>query len=206
MRLWSKPYEVAPFEATIRSPGRHQLSNALAAAAVGLCLEVAPEGIAAGLEAATVSHWRMEVLQSPSGVLVLNDAYNASPQSMAAALETLADHTSSGRRIAVLGDMRELGPLAEDAHREVGRRVVECGVARLIAVGALGREIAAGATAAGMPEEWVFTCESNAEAILCLRAEARAGDVVLVKGSRALQMEEIVRAIIHAEDGATHAR
>jgi UDP-N-acetylmuramoyl-tripeptide--D-alanyl-D-alanine ligase len=204
LRLWSRRYDVAPFEATIRSPGRHQLSNALAAAAVGLVNEVPPEGIAAGLEAATVSHWRMELLLSHSGVIVLNDAYNASPQSMAAALETLADHTSSGRRIAVLGDMRELGPLAEDAHREVGRRVVECGVARLIAVGALGREIAAGATSAGMPDEWVTTCGGNAEAVSRLRAEARPGDVVLVKGSRALQMEEIVRGIIHAEEGLAH--
>jgi len=205
LRLWSKAFEVAPFEATIRSPGRHQLSNALAAAAVGLILSVSPEQIAAGLEQATVSHWRMELLTSPSGVIVLNDAYNASPQSMTAALETLADHTSSGRRIAVLGDMRELGPLAEDAHREVGRRAVECGVARLITVGTLGREIAAGAAAAGMPEEWIFTCGSNAEASLRLRGESRPGDVVLVKGSRALQMEEIVRDLVHAEEGAANA-
>lgn len=205
LRLWSKAFEIAPFEATIRSPGRHQLSNALAAATVGFCLEVSPEQIAAGLAAATVSHWRMEVLETPSGVIVLNDAYNASPQSMAVALETLADHPSSGRRIAVLGDMRELGPLAEDMHREVGRRAVECGVARLITVGSLGREIAAGAAVAEMPDEWIFTCASNAEASDHLRAHSRPGDVVLVKGSRALQMEEIVRGLVHAEEGAANA-
>jgi UDP-N-acetylmuramoyl-tripeptide--D-alanyl-D-alanine ligase len=199
LRLWSRRFEVAPFAATIRSPGRHQLNNALAAAALGLVLSVSPDQIAVGLEQATVSHWRMELLTSPSGVIVLNDAYNASPQSMAAALETLADHASSGRRLAVLGDMRELGPLAEDAHREVGRRAVECGVARLITVGSLGREIAAGAAAAGMPEEWIFTCDSNAEAAQRLRVEAHPADVVLVKGSRALQMEEIVRDLMQAE-------
>jgi UDP-N-acetylmuramoyl-tripeptide--D-alanyl-D-alanine ligase len=203
IRLWSRTFEVAPFEAVIRSPGRHQLSNALAAAAVAMSLEVTPEQIAEGLSLATVSHWRMELLCSPSGVIVLNDAYNASPQSMAAALETLADYDSPGRRIAVLGDMRELGPLAEDAHREVGRRAVECGVARLITVGSLGREIAVGAGSAGMPEEWIYTCDSNALAIDRLRGEVRPGDVVLVKGSRALQMEEIVRDLVHAEGAGT---
>jgi UDP-N-acetylmuramoyl-tripeptide--D-alanyl-D-alanine ligase len=196
VRLWSRRFEIEPFEATIRSPGRHQLANALAATAVGLCLDVEPERIAAGVSAATVSHWRMELLHGPNDLLILNDAYNASPQSMVAALETLADQIAPGRRIAVLGDMRELGPLAEDAHREVGRRAVECGVARLITVGTLGREIAVGAEASGMPAEWIFTCSANAEAIQHLREELRPGDVVLVKGSRALQMEEIVQGLV----------
>jgi UDP-N-acetylmuramoyl-tripeptide--D-alanyl-D-alanine ligase len=194
-RLWSRRFEVEPFDAQIQSPGRHQLYNALAATAVGLSLGVSTEGIAAGLSAAMVSHWRMELLRTPSDVLVLNDAYNASPDSMAAALETLADQPDPGRRLAVLGDMRELGDLAEEAHREVGRRVVECGVAYLITVGNLGLEIAAGAAGAGMPEAWISRCASNAEAITRVRERVRPGDVVLVKGSRALQMEEIVRGI-----------
>jgi UDP-N-acetylmuramoyl-tripeptide--D-alanyl-D-alanine ligase len=194
-RLWSRHFEVQPFEAQIQSPGRHQLYNALAATAVGLSLGVSPEGIATGLGAAMVSHWRMELLRTPSGILVLNDAYNASPDSMVAALETLADQPDPGRRLAVLGDMRELGDLAEEAHREVGRRVVECGVAYLITVGNLGLEIATGAANAGMPESWICRCAGNAEAVARVLERIRPGDVVLVKGSRALQMEEIVRGI-----------
>src|SRR5207248_779278 len=120
LRLWSNTLDVAPFEARVNSPGRHQLYNALAAAAVGFLMGVTAEQVAAGLAAAEVSHWRMEPRRARCGALILNDAYNASPASMFAALETLAAQPAAsagdgtlgeGQRIAVLGDMLELGPV-----------------------------------------------------------------------------------------------
>jgi UDP-N-acetylmuramoyl-tripeptide--D-alanyl-D-alanine ligase len=199
LRLWANTFGVAPFEARVNSPGRHQLYNALAAAAVGFLMGVAPEQVAAGLAAAEVSHWRMEQRHARCGALILNDAYNASPASMFAALDTLAAQPmpgGEGQRIAVLGDMLELGAISQQAHRDVGRKAAELGLAWLVTVGARAIDIARGALEAGMPPDRVVECTDNATATRRIQEVMTPHDVILVKGSRAMQMEEIVQGLM----------
>ncbi|WP_454229374.1 Mur ligase family protein [Propioniciclava flava] len=137
-------------EVQLRVLGRHQVSNALAAAAIALAAGVGLGEIAASLSAATAaSRWRMELITRPDGVRILNDAYNANPDSMRAALHTLAGmRDGSGRLIAALGDMLELGSSADAEHRALGALAAELGI-HVLAVGDEGPLIAAGATDAG---------------------------------------------------------
>ena len=174
--------------AALSIPGRHAIRNALAAAAVGAALGVPADAIAHGLGRARAMAKRLEVLRL-AGAVVLNDVYNSSPRSMEAALDVM-DEFAGRPRIAVLGDMRELGSLSTDAHRRVGRDVARRGVDVLIALGPLAVDLAAAAGEAGLPRV-LHTVEPD-EALAALRREIRPGAVVLVKGSRALAMERIV--------------
>src|SRR5262249_26226586 len=135
---------------------------------------------------------RMEVTRLPSGITVLNDAYNANPASMAAALRTLAA-SQSRRRIAVLGEMRELGSSAERAHREVGVAAAEARVDRLFLLGEPAGEVRRGAEEAGLPAERIIVASSHQELAERLHAYCRPEDVVLLKGSRGAAMEEVLR-------------
>lgn len=173
----------------LRMAGRHNVQNALAAAAVahGLGLDIAT--IAAGLCAAAPPKMRLEVTRLANGVTVVNDAYNANPASTEAALDTLA--RTPGRRIAVLGEMRELGATAAALHRQVGAYAAACGVHWLVAVGPLGDALAAGARAAGGIE--VDECGDAAAAAALVAARWQRGDAVLVKGSRGPDDEAGVR-------------
>ena len=177
-------------------PGRHNVYNALAAAAVGLYLELALEDVVAGLEGATFSKWRMETFESASGVIVINDAYNANPTSMLAAVSALGDVPTAGRRIAVLGDMAELGSLAELAHFELGSRIAESAVDVLIVVGERARHIADGARAAGFEAEAIRPCATAEEASEVLDDLLEPGDTVLVKASRIMGLETVVEGIM----------
>ncbi len=181
---------------TLSVPGRHNVYNALAAAAVALRLAVPLERVAEGLAAASFSGMRMEAVNTAGGVTVLNDAYNANPSSMAAAVDTLAAMVSTGRRIAVLGDMAELGSLTELAHFHMGEQVARSGVEVLVTVGERARRIADGAKAEGMPETDVRPCASVEEAIEVLDDLVVAGDVVLVKASRVMGLEAVVEGIV----------
>jgi UDP-N-acetylmuramoyl-tripeptide--D-alanyl-D-alanine ligase len=173
-------------------PGRHNVTNALAAAAAAHALGVDVGTVAAGLEAFQPPGMRMEVTQLPTGVTVLNDAYNANPASMAAALRTLA--ASRGRRrIAVLGEMRELGAESTRAHRELGARAAEVRVDALFLLGEHAADVRAGAEAAGLPAERILVAADHAELGSHLRGMCRAGDLVLLKGSRGAAMEEVLR-------------
>lgn len=174
--------------------GAHNVANALLAAATGLALGLEPETIARGLEQFEPPPMRLEVVALAGGVRLLNDAYNANPASMAAALTALAAEAAS-RRIAVLGEMWELGARAAQFHRDVGRAAAEAGVDLLLAVGRFRREIGSAAVAAGLPAARIRELEGTEEAALVLRSDLREGDVVLVKGSRGARMEEIVRAL-----------
>jgi UDP-N-acetylmuramoyl-tripeptide--D-alanyl-D-alanine ligase len=147
--------------------------------------------IVAGLRDQSVQ-LRLVAVPGPRGSTILDDSYNASPASSIAALNLL--HELSGRKLAVLGDMYELGSYEEEGHRMVGRRVRDV-VDLLIAVGSLSRIIAEEAIAAGMPAESVHLATTNSEAIGLLRTLIKSGDVLLVKGSRGAQMEEIVAAL-----------
>jgi UDP-N-acetylmuramoyl-tripeptide--D-alanyl-D-alanine ligase len=182
---------------TLRFAGRHHVGNALAAAAVATECGMALSEAAAALSAATpVSRWRMEVSERADGVVVVNDAYNANPESMRAALEALVAMSRSGRRpVAVLGEMAELGLGAPAAHEELGRLAVRLGVARIVAVGEAARPIERGAVLEGSTDgesSWVPDADA---AIALLRRELRPRDVVLVKASRAASLERVALAI-----------
>ncbi|WP_258359328.1 UDP-N-acetylmuramoyl-tripeptide--D-alanyl-D-alanine ligase [Moorella sulfitireducens] len=170
-------------------PGRHNIYNTLAALAAGYSLNLAPDTMATALEIWPAEDLRQELRPGPGGCLIFNDAYNANPDSMQAALQVLA--ALPGRRVAVLGDMLELGPMGPALHREVGRFAAGAGLFRLVTVGELAREIAAGAVAAGMPPGRVFSCSSHGEAAGHL-LDLGAGDVVLFKGSRRAGVEQVL--------------
>jgi UDP-N-acetylmuramoyl-tripeptide--D-alanyl-D-alanine ligase len=174
--------------------GQHQVANALSAAGAALAAGLPPAAIAAALsEAGSRSRWRMEVNRRADGVTVVNDAYNANPESMRAALAALAG-LAGERRIAVLGGMAELGPDAAAEHERLGRDVVAAGVDLLVAVGPDAVGIAAGASAAGLGagrgagEESVHVPDRAAAREL-LSDVLRPGDVVLVKASRSYGLE-----------------
>ncbi|MGH3441481.1 MAG: glutamate ligase domain-containing protein, partial [Nitriliruptorales bacterium] len=154
------------------------------------------------LNRARVSAWRSEVAEA-EGVVVLNDAYNANPASMTAALETLVAIERSGRTWAVLGVMAELGDVAGEEHERLGRRCVELGVDRLVVVGADAEGIAVGATDAGMAAAGLSVV-ADAEAALEVVGEAVGpGDVVLVKGSRVAGLESVAAGLLgEREEGA----
>ncbi len=172
--------------------GRHSVHTALAAAAVGLLDGLSWGEITAGLKD-TSAQVRLMAVRGVKDTTILDDTYNASPPSTLAALSVLGE--LPGRRIAVLGDMLELGPYEEEGHRKVGRKVVEV-ASILITVGPRARIIAQEALACGMSPDKVHSFESREEAVNLLMEILEPGDVILVKGSRAMKMEEIVKAIM----------
>jgi UDP-N-acetylmuramoyl-tripeptide--D-alanyl-D-alanine ligase len=184
-------------DVSLRLHGAHHVANALAAAAVAGELGIPVTEIAATLsEAGSRSHWRMEVHRRADGVTVVNDAYNANPESVAAALRALAtmsgDRGAGARRSwAVLGKMAELGAGSDQAHEEVGRVARSLGIARIVVVGEAAAAIRDGAVAAGMSEEEVVVVQDAAAARSVLDAEMRSGDVVLVKASRSVGLESL---------------
>jgi UDP-N-acetylmuramoyl-tripeptide--D-alanyl-D-alanine ligase len=171
--------------------GIHNIYNALAAFAVGIAFKLDPEQIKGRLERYVPSECRMELVLI-RGIRVINDSYNANPASMSRALETLIKMKTEGKRIAVLADMLELGEKAEDFHREMGRRAAQLGVDRLLVVGELARFIAEGAKEAGMSSQYVKSFENNQEVGSYLVENLKDGDLVLVKGSRKMRVEEVV--------------
>ncbi|TAJ09623.1 MAG: UDP-N-acetylmuramoyl-tripeptide--D-alanyl-D-alanine ligase [Nitrospirae bacterium] len=178
--------------------GVHNLSNALAAAAVGHALGMSGAAIARGL-----GHFRPAEMRSQvtvcRGITIINDCYNANPASMKAALTLLAELAGGGGTIAALGDMLELGPESPALHRDVGVHLASRGITQLIACGPLARNLAAGARSAGMEAGRIHTvADSSAAADLC-KELARAGDVVLVKGSRGMTMERVVETLMKGD-------
>lgn len=181
---------------TLAISGRHNVYNALAAAAVGLRMAVPLERIGEALGSAAVTDMRMQTFTTASGVMVVNDAYNANPSSMRAALEALSSMRVPGRRIAVVGDMAELGSLSELAHFQIGETVAQLGVDCLVTVGDRARRIADGARAEGMSSDAVRACVTADEASEVLDDLLEAGDVVLVKASRVMGLERVVEGIV----------
>lgn len=183
-------------EVTLSARGRHNVYNALASAAVAWHLGLRLEEIVEGLAAASAGEMRMQSFMSASGVHVINDAYNANPTSMRAAIEALAAMSSAERRIAVLGDMAELGSLAELAHFQVGEEVARLPIDILVTVGERASRIADGARTAGMDDESVRPCATPEEASEVLDDLLEADDVVLVKASRVMGLELVVEGIV----------
>jgi len=176
----------AAHEVALRILGEHHVSNALAALAVARELGVPVERAIAAIESVPrAERWRMEVLQPGGGITVINDAYNASPDSTAAALKTLAQIREPGQRtVAVLGEMAELGDYSDEEHDRIGRLVVRLNIEKLVVVGEGARRIHA---AAGLEGSWdgesVFVADLDAAYDL-LREQLRPGDIVLVKSSK----------------------
>ena len=167
-------------------PGAHNRANGIAAAAVGLKFGVPFGSIASALRECAGASKRMQVVER-NGVMLLNDTYNANPDSVRAALATLKDIKSTGRKFVVLGDMLELGTRAVEEHEAIGREVARLGFEHLALFGPLAKNIATGSGLAGAKH-----FDSKSELISSLRALVRSGDVVLVKGSRGMKMEDVV--------------
>lgn len=175
--------------------GRHNVYNALAAAAVGINCGFTLQEIATGLSKVSQPSMRMEKVLLPKGVVVLNDAYNANPMSMRAALNTFFEMKGEARGILVLGDMLELGLQGQQLHREVGAYLSSCPeVGALIVVGSLSRALAEESRNRGLSAP-VFLCMDHKEACSALRENLKAGDWILLKGSRAMRMEKILEDI-----------
>ena len=189
----ARPPVIDPsLEYELKAPGLHQIHNALAAIAIGIMAGVPQDRIRHGLENASLSPMRLEVF-TVAGVTVINDAYNASPKSMKAALDLLAS-VKGKRRVAVLGDMLEMGEYGPPAHREVGRYAA-ARADLLLCSGELAQELAAGfdAETSGSKEASWFPDKSLLQARL--REVVDEGDVVLVKASRAMGFESVVAAL-----------
>jgi UDP-N-acetylmuramoyl-tripeptide--D-alanyl-D-alanine ligase len=180
---------------TLGMPGEHMVSNALAATAAATAVGLTAAECSAGLKGATVSAWRMETVTSDDGLVIVNDAYNANPESMAAGLKTARWMARGSRLVAVLGPMAELGPVALEEHERLGDLAARLHVDRLIVVGEDARPIAMAAIRQGSGPGDVVVVDTPEEAADAVRAWALAGDVVFVKGSRVAGLERVAEAL-----------
>ena len=181
-------------QATLPMSGRHNLMNALAAAAVATCFEVQPAQIAEALSSATPPRMRGEVLDFAAGFRVVDDSYNSNPRSLINMVRTIVEAgTRLKRRIVIAGEMLELGPEEAALHREAGHEIARAGVDSLWGVRGLAAEIVAGAKEAGLTNTSFF--ENADEAARAIVDEVREGDLVLVKGSRGVATDKIVSAL-----------
>jgi UDP-N-acetylmuramoyl-tripeptide--D-alanyl-D-alanine ligase len=179
----------------VQGLGPTTVINALAAAAAALAAGASVADITKGLANYQGIKGRLERRELSGGITLIDDTYNANPQSMEAALRLLAEIKGGHRAVAILGDMGELGETAEDAHREVGRLAASLGIDFLIALGARAQTIAAGAADSGMNTAHVVAASDHGDASVRACAFLEAGDTALVKGSRSMRMERIVEAI-----------
>jgi UDP-N-acetylmuramoyl-tripeptide--D-alanyl-D-alanine ligase len=181
----------------LRVHGAHQVPNSLAAAALAAELGLGVCDIADGLSAAVArSRWRMEVSARADGVVIINDAYNANPESVRAALDALVHMAGSGRAFAVLGHMAELGSSSASAHTEVGSYAASLGVAGLIAVGDEAAPVLAGARGVRSWHGEAAAVPDGSAAVTFLCEQLKPGDVVLVKASRAASLESAAAELL----------
>ncbi len=176
--------------------GVHNVGNACSAAAVGIALGMDIHDIAQALSASVSETGRLETLKARDGYMVINDAYNANPDSMRAALSMLSAMDVSGRRVAVLGDMGELGDVEIACHLGVGAAAAEHGVDKLVCIGDLASHIAEGAVKAGLPEDSVVSVSSLGGALEVLEGDLCADDVVLVKASHFMRLDRLVEGLV----------
>jgi UDP-N-acetylmuramoyl-tripeptide--D-alanyl-D-alanine ligase len=192
-------FSLAGQRLTVPLPGAHQIQNAALAAAVAhRGFDLSWDEIRDDLQTAVPARWRMEIAESPNGVIVLNDSYNANPASVEAALRALAHLHTHGTRLAVLGDMRELGAHADEAHEAVGTLAGALGIDVVIGVGTSGAQIADAAEGAGT----VLRAADAAAARALVEAMVKPGDAVLVKASRALGLQVVAEALMNPERAA----
>ncbi|WP_432664770.1 UDP-N-acetylmuramoyl-tripeptide--D-alanyl-D-alanine ligase [Wukongibacter baidiensis] len=173
-------------------PGIHNVYNSLLAIGVGMHYNISLEKIKLGLSSFGGNKMRLNIIEVEDNIKLINDCYNANPDSMEAALSVLKS-IEAKRKIAILGDMLELGDFSERAHKEVGKIVFENGIDILLTVGKDAVNIMNGAIESGFPKERVFAVNNNITAANILNTLKKSGDLMLVKGSRGMKMEEIVQ-------------
>ncbi|HXG68058.1 MAG TPA: UDP-N-acetylmuramoyl-tripeptide--D-alanyl-D-alanine ligase [Blastocatellia bacterium] len=181
--------------------GRHNLYNALAAAAVADYYGAPLEQIADALAHASSSKMRGEVLRCGQGFTLIDDSYNSNPRALVEMVRTVSASEGYGRKIVVAGEMLELGEAGAALHREAGRQIAGLGIDWLIGVRGLAGELVAGARESGMAERAAIFCATPEEAAELLEREVRAGDLILVKGSRGVKMETVVERLKSQEAG-----
>jgi UDP-N-acetylmuramoyl-tripeptide--D-alanyl-D-alanine ligase len=175
-------------------PGRHNLMNALAAAAVASCFSIGPEEIAHALRSVRPPRMRGEVFDFAGEFTVVDDSYNSNPRSLLSMVQTIAgSEAHATRRIVVAGEMLELGDESAEMHREAGREMARAGIEIVWGVRGMAEEIVAGAREAGVQEARFFA--TSEEAAAALKGSVRAGDLILVKGSRGVQTDKVVKAL-----------
>ncbi len=179
-------------------PGVHNVYNALAAIAVGEALRVPKAEIARALESFSATGMRMEI-RNANGFKVVSDCYNANPNSVRMALQTVGNLKSANHKIALLGDMLELGTTSNRLHREIGELIPEMNFDYLLTIGESAKEIGAGAVKKGMRKERVLHFDTLQEATLFLSEHVCVNDVVLVKGSRRMRLETVVESLLKME-------
>ena len=184
-------------EAVLPMPGRHNLMNALAAAAVANCFEITPEEIAKAFKSVTPAKMRGEVIDFAAGFTVVDDSYNSNPRSLLSIVRTITEAPAQAtrRRIVVAGEMLELGPEGERMHREAGEEIARAGVDLLLGVRGLAQSMVEGAHAAGMKREAARFFETSEQAAAAICDEVREGDLVLVKGSRGVETDKVVKML-----------
>ncbi len=191
-------FKIGRTEFHLNVPGIHNVYNALAAIAVTTAMRMPKSVIASALEKFHAANMRMEI-RNGVGIKVVSDCYNANPSSTKMALQTIGALSNTNRKIAVLGDMLELGSKSEELHREIGGLVSQFHFDMLVAVGNLSKAIQAGALASGMDEKSALHFDSVQKAMDFLNANVRLGDILLVKGSRGMKMEQIVDQLLRLE-------
>ena len=194
--LEGEPWVEETCPCTLALRGVHNVSNACAAAAVGRALGIPLDVCVQALAQSLPEAGRQEVLTARDGFTVINDAYNANPESMRASLATFSAMDVPGRRIAVLGDMGELGDFAEACHRGVGGYAASQGLDRLVCVGDLASFIADGAVEAGFDPAAVVRCSSAAQALADVEPYVEAGDAVLVKASHSMGLSRVAEGLV----------
>ncbi|MBN1548427.1 MAG: UDP-N-acetylmuramoyl-tripeptide--D-alanyl-D-alanine ligase [Syntrophaceae bacterium] len=190
-------------EIVLASPGRHNVGNALLAAAAAVAAGFNSTEIARGLHTFRPVSGRMEIETLPNGAHLIHDAYNANPLSVGEALKTLAELSGRGRRIVVFGDMLELGDQAAVYHEEIGRKIGESQIYALFLKGDFSRVMAGAAQAAGLDKNHIFFFDGKAKAIPALRENVTKGDWILLKGSRKMNLEELIPEIRKFGKGST---
>ena len=196
-------FKIGRTEFHLSVPGIHNVYNALAAIAVATSLRMSKSVIADALEKFHAANMRMEI-RNGVGIKVVSDCYNANPSSTRMALQTIGAITNAGRKIAILGDMLELGSKAEDLHREIGELVPQMKFDMLVAVGKLSKNTQQGALAFGMAKDSAVHFDTVEDAMEFLSENVHFGDVLLVKGSRGMKMEQVVDKLLRLEPAMTN--
>ena len=190
-------YKSEKVPVTLAFPGEHNVTNALLACATGVCLGISMQDAAKGLGAYIPSDRRMQLIDC-DGITIINDCYNAAPASMEAGIKVLCSY--SGRKIAVLGDIKELGDYAESAHKGVGEFAGKAGIDALFTLGDNAKWIAEGAKSVGMSPDSVFSFDDIDSLNKSLDAFIKKGDTVLVKASRAMALERVTEFLSNRQN------